>query len=76
MADSDWKHRLGVVFSTNPDFQYETEREEVVETPENSRQRLIVRIDRRARAGKQVTLVDGFIGRDEDLALLAKTLKS
>ena len=76
MADSDWKHRLGVVFSTNPDFRYETEREEVVETPENSRQRLIVRIDRRARAGKQVTLVDGFIGRDEDLALLAKTLKS
>ena len=65
-----------MVFSTNPDFQYETEREEVVETPENSRQRLIVRIDRRARAGKQVTLVDGFIGRDEDLALLAKTLKS
>ena len=72
----DWKDRLGVVYSTNPDFQYETSSEEEVETLPAAQQKLIVSIDRRARAGKQVTLVKGFVGRDEDLAALAKTLKT
>lgn len=75
MAENDWKQRLGVVFSTNPDFVYETESEPQVKTLEKSRQKLIVRIDRHARAGKQVTLVQGFVGTDEDLAELARTLK-
>lgn len=75
MASNDWKDRLGVVFSTNPDFKYETAEQEEVQTLEPSRQRLIVKIDRRARAGKQVTLVEGFIGRDEDLAELGRELK-
>jgi translation initiation factor 1 len=72
----DWKDRLGVVYSTNPDFQYETSSVEEVETLPAAQQKLIVSIDRRARAGKQVTLVKGFVGRDEDLAALAKTLKT
>ena len=72
----DWKDRLGVVYSTNPDFQYETSSGEEVETLPAAQQKLIVSIDRRARAGKQVTLVKGFVGRDEDLAALAKTLKT
>ena len=76
MADNDWKSRLGVVYSTDPDFHYETEQEVEEETLEPSRQRLVVRIDRRQRAGKQVTLVEGFKGRSEDLAALAKTLKT
>lgn len=75
MADNDWKSRLGVVFSTNPDFKYETAQEEIVQTPEPSRQKLVVRIDRHARGGKQVTLVQGFVGSDEDLAALGRTLK-
>lgn len=76
MADNDWKKRLGVVYSTNPDFTYDqSDSEEQVETLEPSRQRLIVSIDRRQRAGKQVTLVTGFVGTDEDLAALGKTLK-
>lgn len=74
--DNDWKHRLGVVYSTNPDFKYEQERQTEEATPEPSRQRLTVRIDRRQRAGKQVTLVDGFVGTQEDLSTLAKTLKT
>ncbi len=73
--DNDWKSRLGVVYSTNPDFQYQSETEEEPETLEPSRQRLIVGIDRKARAGKQVTLVSGFVGRDEDLKELGKMLK-
>ncbi|MCR5325164.1 MAG: translation initiation factor [Bacteroidales bacterium] len=76
MADNDWKSRLGVVFSTNPDFKYETQAEPEQETLPPAQQKLIVRIDRRQRAGKQVTLVEGFVGRQEDLAALAKTLKT
>lgn len=76
MADNDWKSRLGVVYSTNPDFQYQTAGPEHEETLEPSRQRLTVRIDRRQRAGKQVTLVEGFVGSGDDLAALAKILKT
>ena len=67
MADNDWKSRLGVVYSTNPDFKYtlEQDAQEQVQTPEPCKQKLIVRIDRRARAGKQVTLIDGFVGRED-----------
>ena len=43
---------------------------------EPGKQKLIVRIDRRQRAGKQVTLIEGFKGKSEDLAALAKTLKT
>lgn len=76
MADNDWKSRLGVVYSTNPDFEYWQEVQEEQATLEPSKQRLTVRIDRRQRAGKQVTLVEGFIGTSEDLAALAKALKT
>lgn len=72
---NDWKKRLGVVYSTNPDFTYETVQEEVVETLEPAKQRLIVSIDRRRRAGKQVTLISGFVGSEDDLAALGKSLK-
>ncbi len=71
----DWKKRLGVVYSTNPDFKYQTEETQEETTLPPSRQRLIVRIDRRGRAGKQVTLIEGFKGSIDDLAALAKTLK-
>ena len=75
MADNDWKKRLGVVFSTNPDFAYTEQQEEVQQTLEPSRQRLVVSIDRRCRAGQQVTLVSGFVGSDEDLSELGRKLK-
>jgi translation initiation factor 1 len=74
--DNDWKQRLGVVYSTNPDFQYQTAAEAEPDTLPPAKQRLIVAIDRRQRAGKQVTLVKGFTGRSDDLAALAKTLKT
>lgn len=76
MAGNDWKERLGVVYSTNPDFKYETPVEEEDETLPPARQNLRVGIDRRNRGGKQVTLISGFVGREEDLAALAKTLKT
>ncbi len=76
MSEQDWKNRLGVVYSTDPNYQYRTEQREEAETLEPGKQRLIVRIDRRQRAGKQVTLVEGFVGKSDDLAALAKTLKT
>lgn len=76
MAENDWKSRLGVVYSTNPDFQYATESSEEEETLPPAKQRLIVGIDRRNRGGKQVTLVSGFVSSQEDLKELARTLKT
>lgn len=77
MAQNDWKARLGVVFSTNPDFNYTTDdAEEQVATPAPERQNLRVWLDRNHRGGKTVTLVKGFVGSEEDLKELAKELKS
>lgn len=73
---ADWKERLGMVYSTNPDFQYQTTEEPEVETPAPAQQQLRVWLDRKQRAGKAVTLVKGFVGREADLQALGKLLKS
>ena len=75
MPDNDWKKRLGVVYSTNPDFNYNNADEEETVTLEPSRQKLYVGIDRKARGGNQVTLVSGFVGSEDDLKELGRTLK-
>jgi translation initiation factor 1 len=75
MADNDWKKRLGVVYSTDPSFNYRQQAEEAVSTPEPKDQNLRVSLERSGRGGKQVTLVTGFRGTAEDLAALGKTLK-
>lgn len=72
----DWKDRLDVVYSTNPDFKYSKEEEEVQETLPPAKQTLKVSIDRKQRKGKSVTLVEGFIGSDDDLKELSKVLKT
>lgn len=72
----DWKDRLGVVYSTNPDFQFEKENEEAAITPPPQQQNLKVLLDRKGRKGKAVTLVTGFEGSEDDLKALGKTLKS
>lgn len=68
--------RINVVYSTNPDFQYNFESEEEQEIPHPKEQTLYVSIDKKQRAGKEVTLVEGFIGTDDDLKELGKLLKS
>ena len=74
--DNDWKSRLGVVYSTNPDYRYDTPEEPEAELLPPAQQQLRVWLDRKQRAGKQVTLVKGFVGSDEDLRALAAMLKS
>lgn len=76
MANNDWKSRLNVVYSTNPDFRYEEEEKRERQTLPAAQQQLKVWIDRKQRAGKQVTLVRGFVGTEDDLKELARMLKS
>jgi translation initiation factor 1 len=77
MKKNDWKDRLNVVYSTNPDYTYEKrEGEGEQETPHPSKQRLRVWLDRKNRGGKVVTLVTGFAGTEEDLKALGRLLKS
>lgn len=75
MKKNDWKERLNVVYSTNPDYHYETENEEEESTLMPSQQKLRVQLDRKNRGGKVVTLVTGFIGTEDDLKELGKLLK-
>lgn len=74
--NNDWKDRLNVVYSTNPDFRYETSDEEEASTLPPSQQKLRVQLDRKNRGGKVVTLVTGFTGSDDDLKELGRLLKS
>ncbi|MEM9981384.1 MAG: translation initiation factor [Bacteroidota bacterium] len=69
------KKKSGVVYSTNPDFSYETNDESVTTLPP-AEQDLRIQLDKKQRGGKKVTLVTGFIGTAEDLQALGKKLKS
>ncbi len=73
---NDWKDRLGVVYSTNSDFQYEKEKDEAQETLAPNQQNLKVLLDKKNRKGKAVTLIIAFVGSDDDLKELGKSLKS
>jgi translation initiation factor 1 len=64
-----------IIYSTNPDFKF-GDLNPLEDTPPPARQQLRVRIDRKQRAGKTVTLVDGFLGKAGDLELLGRELKS
>ncbi|WP_343604472.1 translation initiation factor [Fluviicola sp.] len=70
------KDRVNIVYSTNPDFSYDYDNQEEQETLEPSKQLLYVSLDRKQRGGKEVTLVEGFVGTDDDLKELGKMLKS
>ena len=73
---NDRKGRINVVYSTNPDFNYEYEQDTQEETLAPEKQSLRVVVDSRQRKGKTVTLVQGFIGTEDDLKELAKLLKN
>lgn len=76
MKSNDWKDRLNVVYSTNPDFNYECIEEEQAETLPKNQQKLRVGIEKKGRGGKTVTIIKGFIGSEEDLKDLGKLLKT
>ena len=71
---NDKKERINVVYSTNPNYQYEYNQEKEQETLAPEKQNLRVTLDSKQRKGKTVTLVQGFTGTEEDLKQLAKLL--
>jgi translation initiation factor 1 len=65
----------GFVYSTDPNFRFE-EDDTVKETLSPVQQKLKVRLETKHRGGKAVTLVEGFIGKNDDLEDLGKKLKN
>jgi translation initiation factor 1 len=71
----DWKERLGIVYSTNPEFQYQKDEIPDEDTLPPEQQNLIISLDKKQRKGKSVTLISGFVGQEQDLKELGKKLK-
>lgn len=68
-------NRVGVVYSTSDDYTYQYSNEEQATLPIDE-QKLSVYIDKKGRGGKEVVLIKGFVGTNDDLNLLAKVLKT
>ena len=76
MSKKNKSDRNGFVFSTDPNFRSEEEDVPVSETLVPKQQKLKIRLDTKHRGGKAVTLVEGFIGKEDDLEDLGKKLKN
>lgn len=74
-TDIDRKKRVGVVYSTNPDFEYSDDSQEETEIQPKNQQKLRLSMERAGRGGKTVTLVKGYVGSEEDINALCKQLK-
>ncbi|MFA5712665.1 MAG: translation initiation factor [Bacteroidales bacterium] len=75
MKSNKKRAKGGVVYSTNPNYQYE-EQDSIGQEPiPRERERLLITLDRRNRGGKQVTLIQGFQGSDNSIEELGKILK-
>ena len=74
-TDIERKKRIGVVYSTNPDYEYSDDSQEEADTLPKNQQKLRLNMERAGRGGKTVTLVKGFVGSDEDINALRKLLK-
>ena len=70
------QNRTGVVYSTNPDFSYQSNEPTEATTLPPQQQQLRVQLDKKQRGGKQVTLITGFVGTEADLQTLGKLLKT
>ena len=70
------QNRTGVVYSTNPDFSYQSNEPTEATTLPPQQQQLRVQLDKKQRVGKQVTLITGFVGTEADLQTLGKLLKT
>lgn len=76
MKKNDWKDRLNIVYSTNPDFQYSTDEKEEIDTLPKQQQKLRVSIEKNHRGGKTVTIVKNFVGSEDDIKELGRLLKT
>ena len=76
MKKNDWKKREGVVYSTDSSFSFQQRSASGNETLPPPQQNLKVFLDKSGRAGKQVTLISGFVGTDDDLETLTRLIKT
>lgn len=76
MSKKNKNDKHGFVYSTDPNFQFESEEEQTAETLSEKQQKLRIRLDTKHRGGKTVTLIEGFVGKEEDLEDLGKKLKN
>jgi translation initiation factor 1 len=76
MSKKNKSDKHGFVYSTDPNFQFENEKEQSAETVPPRQQKLRIRLDTKHRGGKTVTLIEGFVGKEEDLEDLGKKLKN
>ena len=76
MGRKDKNDKRGFVYSTDPNFKFEEEEQQMQETLVPKEQKLKVRFETKHRGGKTVTLVDGFIGKEDDIQELGKKLKN
>ena len=74
-TDPDRKKRVGVVYSTNAEFDYSTDVQDVTAEVPKNRQQLRIYMERAGRNGKTVTLVKGYMGSEENMNGLCKLLK-
>ena len=74
-TEIDRKKRIGVVYSTNPDYVYSDDSQEEADTLPKNQQKLRLNMERAGRGGKTVTLVKGFVGSEDDITSLCKLLK-
>ena len=74
-TEIDRKKRIGVVYSTNPDYEYSNNSQTETDTLPKNQQKLRLNMERTGRGGKTVTLVKGFVGSEEDITALSKLLK-
>ena len=74
-TEIDRKKRIGVVYSTNTDYEYSDDSQEEADTLPKNQQKLRLNMERAGRGGKTVTLVKGFVGSEKDITALCKLLK-
>ena len=75
MAKKNIPDKHGFVFSTDPNFNFQTGNSSPLETLAPGKQRLRIILDTHQRGGKTVTAITGFVGREEDLEILGKKIK-
>ena len=76
MESKDWKEKLSFVYSTNPNYTPETEETEKIESIPSNKQVLRVRLEKKNRGGKSVSIISGYVGTEEELKELGKIIKN